>query len=91
MTQQQHEQQAPTNQTLLLTPGSAAPLTYDHQWVFLHQGIPYSDPQAEALLEEEAVEDSQEEVTPEEEAVGDSQVVEDRYKVILKEDHRETD
>ena len=88
---QQYGQQAQTNPILPLTHGFAEPLTYDHQWVFLHQDTPYSDPQAEALPEEEAVGDSQEEEILEEEEAADSQAVEDRYKVILKEDHQETD
>ena len=94
---QQYEQQAQTDPILLLTPGFAEPLTYDHQWVFLHQDTPCSDPQAEALPEEEAAGDSQEE-TLEEEVAGDSQeeaadspAGEDQHKAILKEDHPETD
>ena len=87
---QQYGQQAQINPILPLTPGFAEPLTYDHQWVFLHQDTPYSDPQAEAPPEEEAAGDSQEEETLEEEAA-DSQAVEDQHKAILKEDHQETD
>ena len=87
---QQHERQDQTNQTHPATHGFAEPLTYDHLWVFLHQDTPYSDPQAEALLEEEVVGDSQEEETLEGEEA-DSQAVGDLYKVILKEDHQETD
>ena len=73
---QQYGQQAQTDPILPLTPGFAEPLTYDNQGVSPHQDTPYSDPQAEALPEEE---------------VADSQAVEDQHKAILKEDHQETD
>ena len=88
--QQQLEQQDPTNPILPLTPGFAEPLTFAHHWVFLHPDTPCSDPQEEALPEEEAAEDSQEEETLEEE-VADSQAVEDLYRVTLKEEHQGTD
>ena len=88
--QQQQEPQDQTGLTLPITLGFAEPLIFAHQWASLHQDTPYSDPQEETLLEEEAAVDSQEEETLEEEAA-DSQAVEDLYKVILKEDHQEID
>ena len=90
MTQLLFEQLDQTSRTPLLTHGSAALSTSAPHWVFLHQDTPYSDPQEEALPEEEVAEDSQEEEILEEEAA-DSQAVEDPYKVIRKEDHQGTD
>ena len=92
--QQQYGQQAQTDQILLLIPGSDEPSISVRQRDSLHQDIPCSDPQEEALPEEEAVEDFQGEVTPVEAAA--SQVEEDQedqedLQQILKEDIKETD
>ena len=86
MTQQQQEQQAPTNQTLPVTPGFVEPSTSALQWDSLHQDTLSSDHQAEALPEEEVEEDSQEEAIPAE--VAASQVEEDQGYLpqTLKED-----
>ena len=86
----QQELRDQTNPILPLTPGFAEPSTYVHQWVFPHRDTPSSDPQEETHPEEEEEADSLGEATQEEEAV-DSQEEEDLCKVILKEDHKETD
>ena len=96
MTQQQSGRPAQTNQTPLLTHGSAERLTFDHRWDFPHLDTQYSNHQEEEILQaegadsqEEEEEDSQEEILGEEEA--DSQAEEDLCKVTLKEDHQGTD
>ena len=96
MTQQQPGQLAQTNQTPLLTHGSAGLLTFARQWVFPRLDTQYSDHQEEEILQAEGVdsqeeeeEDSQEEILEEEAA--DSPAEEDLYKVILKEDRQEID
>ena len=91
MTQQQREQQAPTSQTLLITPGSAELLTYAHQWVFLHLDTPSSGPQEETLPGEEAEEDSQEEVIPAEAVASQEEEDQEDLPQILWEDIKETD
>ena len=88
--QQQQEQQAPTSQTLLVTPGSAELLTCAHQWVFPHLDTPSSGHQEEALPEEEAGEDSQEEVIPAEAVASQEEEDQEDLSQILWEDIKET-
>ena len=88
---QQQELQDQTNQTLLVTPGSAELLTYAHQWVFLHLVIPSSGHQEEALPEEEVEEDSQEEATPAEAVASQEEEDQEDRPQIHWEDIKETD
>ena len=80
--QRQQEQQAPTSQILLVTPGSAELFTYAHQWAFPHLDTPSSGHQEGALLEEEAEEDSQEEDSQEEEDQEDQEDQEDLPQIL---------
>ena len=88
--QRQQEQQAPTSQLLLVTPGSAELSTYAHQWVFPHLDTPSSGHQEGALPEEEAEEDSQEEAIPEAVASQEEEDQEDLPQILL-EGIKETD
>ena len=90
MTQQQQEQQALTDQTLLVIPGSVELSTSTHQWDSLHPDTQYFDLQAEAHPEVEGEADSQEEEVVgslAEEILGDICL----NKEILKEDHQAID
>ena len=96
---QQQGLQDQTNQTLPVIHGFAEPLIFVHQWDSPRLDTQSSNPHKETHQGEEAdslaeEEDLQEVDSPAEEEdlqEADSQVAEDLYKVILTEDHRETD
>ena len=89
--QQQQEQQGPIDPIPPITHGFAEPLTSAHQWDFLHQDTPFSDPLVEVHPEEEAEEADSQEAEEEDSRAEETQEDMALSKEIHKEDHQGTD